>query len=130
MIKPDFEKYSLILIHENRIIFSSEHTGLRPLLQCVMKNKKKHCILQDRAIGLAAAKLIVYSGTIDSIIARVASRPAVELLKNNNISITAETTVDHILRKDAQGICPMELLAAKIEDPKEFFDKLRKNFQM
>ena len=95
-----------------------------------MENKKTHCTLYDRAIGLAAAKLIVYSGKIDLIMARVASKPAVDFLNRHKIQISAETIVEHIMRKDGQGICPMELLAEKIETPKDFFDTLRKNLRV
>lgn len=129
----DFEKYSLLLIKDNKIIHSSEESGLRPLLNCITIIKKEHptirgCILHDRAIGLAAAKLVVYSRNISGVNARIASRPAIEFLEQNKIPIQAETVVDNILRKDKKGICPMELLASKIKSPKKFFEEIKKRF--
>ncbi len=69
MLKPDFTKYSLALIQGDKIIYSSQSNGLKPLWDCLEKYRqaKGKFILFDKVMGLAAAKLIVYSKIISEI---------------------------------------------------------------
>lgn len=129
MIKPDFAKYSLALIKDDEIIFSSDKSGLRPLIECVdgHKSKIKDCILHDKVIGLAAAKIIIYSGMISKIISRVSSKSAIELLKKNNIKITPQIIVDNILNSDKLNICPMESKAMAFKDNGLFFSEMARS---
>lgn len=122
MLAPDFTKYSLALIKDNKIIFSSKESGLKPLIECIKKYKSKFkdCILHDKIIGLAAARLILYSAMINLIFAEVASKPAKELLEKNSIRVDAQKIVDNILNKNKTGICPMELKAIKTKDNELF----------
>ena len=126
MLEPDFNKYSLALIKDDEILFSSESSGLRPLIECVkeFKDKAKDCVLHDKVIGLAAARLIVYSEMINEVFTDIASKPAVELLEKKNIKLNAESIVDNILTKDKNDICPMEKKATEIENNKLFFSEI------
>ncbi|MFH1053029.1 MAG: DUF1893 domain-containing protein [Candidatus Woesearchaeota archaeon] len=126
MINPDFEKNSLVLIKDDNVIFSSEKSGLRPLFECVIKFKGKEsdCVLYDRIVGLAASRLIVYSGIISKVITPVCSKPAHKLLKDKWIEIESKKIVENILRMDKSDICPMEKLALETKDNKEFWKKL------
>ena len=84
---PDFSKYSLALFEGNKLIYSSSDKGLRPLFDCLEKNKgKSGLILHDKLIGLAAAKLIVYSGVVTEVITNIASIPAKSIWKINVLS--------------------------------------------
>lgn len=125
MIEPDFNNYSLILLSNNKKIFTSTESGLKPLVQCVDANYKKfeNCILCDKIIGLAAARIIVYSQIIDSVITQVASVPAQKFLSENNIKIKAEQSVDKIL-------CPMEKKAQISKNNKLFFQELLKKYEI
>lgn len=126
MLAPDFTKYSLALIKDDKILFSSEKSGLKPLIECVkeFKNKVKDCILHDKVVGLAAARLIVYSGMINSVFTDTASEKAKELLENNNIRLDAQKIVDNILNNKKDNICPMEQKAIEIEDNELFFSNV------
>src|SRR4030042_6401736 len=117
MLKPDFTKYSLALVQGDKIMFSSQANGLKPLWDCLEKHRgsKTTFILFDKVIGLAAAKLVVYSGIISQIQTLLVSQPAKKFLKNNDISIKAKNTVDNILTKDRQLICPGEIIALNTE---------------
>lgn len=120
-----FKKYSLVLVKDNKVIFRSQESNLKPLIKCikVMKNKKD-CILYDKVIGLAAAKLIVYSKFISSVITEVISQSGADYLKSNNIDFETKRTVDNILNSNKTAICPMELKAQEIKEEKEFFGYL------
>jgi len=85
MLKPDFSKYSLALVQGDKIIYSSDDSGLTPLWDCLEKYRqaKDKFILFDKVIGLAAARLVVYSGIIAAIHTRLISQPAKQLLKRH-----------------------------------------------
>ena len=126
MLKPDFTKYSLALILGNKIIFSSQANGLKPLWDCLenYRQAKDKFILFDKVMGLAAAKLIVYSKIISEIQTLLVSQPAKKFLEDSGISIKAEKTVDNILTKDRQSICPGEIIALNTETPDDFRSKI------
>jgi hypothetical protein len=62
--KTDFSRYSLALFHENDMVFASTYPGLQPLILCVYSCKGLYtgCVLHDKAVGFAAARLLAYSG--------------------------------------------------------------------
>ena len=122
-----FSDYSLALLDSNkRMIFSSREKHLKPLLECIKKfrGNASSCILYDRVIGLAAARLIAYSLFISEVITPVASENAASFLKKENISLKAGKIVKNILNSKKDALCPMENLALKITDSKEFYEKI------
>jgi hypothetical protein len=127
MVKPDFDKYTLALIREDEIIFSSKGTGLRPLVDCLAKygQEKNKLVLHDKVTGLAAARLAVYSGIISAVHTRIASRPAQNFLEDNNLELHAGEIAPNILTKDRQAICPGEVLALNTVDPSEFAKRIK-----
>lgn len=126
MLKPDFTKYSLALVQGDKIIFFSQANGLKPLWNCLenYRGAKDKFILFDKVIGLAAAKLVVYSGIISQIQTLLVSQPAKKFLEDSSISIKAKNTVDNILTKDRQSICPGEIIALNTDTPKNFQTKI------
>jgi hypothetical protein len=126
------EDYSLKLISNNNIIYISKNPGIKPLFFCVTEQKSnfksKECVLYDKVIGLAAARLIVYSNIIKSVHTPTASVKAIELLKQNGIEIIATTVVDIILNKDKSAQCPMEERALKSLNNEEFYNQLKHLF--
>ena len=121
MLKPDFEKYTLALIEEDKVIYSSERHGLQPLMDCIADNsKKKNLVLHDKVMGLAAAKLIVYAAIISSIFTTLVSRPAKKFLEENGIQIIADEIVENIMTRDRSAVCPGEIIAMKTKEPDVF----------
>ncbi len=125
-----FSNYSLVLFKKNEILYSSKYPGLRPIIDCIDKHRFAHedCTLYDKVIGLAAAKLIVYSQIISRVKTQIISKQARKFLENNNIIVRCETEVENILTKDKTKICPMELKAQNFEDNKQFFLELKNLF--
>jgi len=126
MLIPDFSKYSLALFEENRLIFASTDAGLRPLFDGLAQYAgKTGLILHDKVIGLAAAKLIVYTAIIAEVIAGVASMPAMKFLEDNNIVISARHIVSNIMTRDRSAVCPGEVIALNTEDPADFIRQIK-----
>lgn len=126
MMTPDFARYSLALFHEGRIIFCSEKEGLRPLVECIRacRGRFSGCELHDRAIGLAAAKLVVASGMIGRVITRRASSRAVAFLKQHSVPLTVDEVVPILLNREKTAPCLMEQKAEATEDPEMFFHEI------
>lgn len=122
MLKVDFDKYSLALIQEDKIIFSSDRHGLRPLMDCLENYSqiKEKLTLHDKVVGLAAAKLIVYSGIIFEVHTPMASRSARDFLEEKGIKLHAKEIVPNILSKDGHSICPGEVIALNTAEPDTF----------
>jgi hypothetical protein len=125
-LQPDFTKYSLALIENDKIIFSSRESGLRPLWEClkIFHSSKKSFILFDKVIGLAAAKLVVYAQIISRIETPLVSEPAKMFLEKNDIPIKAAQIVPHILTKDRSATCPGEIIALNTAGTEEFLTKI------
>ena len=122
MLTPDFARYSLALLHEGRTVYTSEKEGLRPLAECIRacRGRFSGCELHDRAIGLAAAKLVVVSGMIGRVITRRASARAVAFLEGISIPLTADEVVPILLNREKTAPCLMEQKAEATEDPETF----------
>jgi hypothetical protein len=125
MLIPDFTRYSLALLDGERLIYSAEGRGLRPLWEALEKfQEKSGLILHDKVMGLAAARLIVHSGIISEIFTMVASLPAKQFLEKNDITLTAFDVTANILTRDKSAVCPGEVIALATSDPDAFLQKI------
>ncbi len=126
-----YEKCSLVLVSRGKVVYSSERGGIRPLFDCLKECMGKHsdCTLHDKVVGLAAANLVVYSGMIKEVVTGVCSEPAKSFLQEKSIGLKADKIVRNILRKDGEGICPMEQKALSLEDMNKFFSYLDEHFE-
>ena len=123
-----FKDYSLVLFKDGKPVFYSKGSGLKPLFECVNDHKGlKNCLLYDKVIGLAAARLILYSGMISSVMTNVCSIKAEELLAKYSILVKADKMVPNILNSDRTNICPMELSADKVGS-EAFFLQLKERY--
>jgi hypothetical protein len=127
MIAPDFTRYALALIHEDRIVFTSEKPGLEPILECLeaCRGHYRDCILHDRVFGLAAARLIAPADLIRTVVTRAISRPALAYLEARGIEVRADVTVEGILTRDRSRVCPGEVIALETDDPDLFAKRIR-----
>jgi hypothetical protein len=126
MLIPDFTRYTLALLESDKVIYSTEGIGLRPLWDALQKYRdKKGLILHDKVMGLAAARLIVYSGVIAEVFTMVVSIPAQQFLEDHGIRLTAFDVAANILTKDKSAICPGEVIALNTREPDAFDQKIR-----
>lgn len=118
---------SLALIKNEKVIFESSNRGLAPLVKCIdqFKGRETGCILYDKVVGLASAKLIVYSQIVTEVYTPLISRSAQNLLSYKKIKVSADKEVPFIKRIDDASICPMELIAQRTENLDLFFDEVR-----
>jgi hypothetical protein len=127
MLAPSFSAYSLALIHQGTIVHSSRGRGIMPLVACLEECRPRYanCILHDKIIGLAAAKLAAYSGVVSSVVAGTASESAADFLEDKGIPLEAGTIAANILTADRSAVCPGEIIAETAEDYETLVAKLR-----
>jgi hypothetical protein len=125
MLKPDFTRYSLAIFEEERLLHSAAGGGLWPLRDALEKYRDHNgLILHDKIMGLAAARMIVYSGTIAEIAAGVASIPAKAFLEEKGIGLSASEVADNILTQDRSAVCHGEVIALETQEPDAFMKKI------
>lgn len=120
-MKPDFEKYTLALFSQGHILFESNESRLKPLVEMVQIYQGQHtdCELHDKIVGLASAKIIVASKLVSELHAGVMSKDARDFLRQTEINFTFQDITDIIMNKERTGPCLMELKAREIESPDE-----------
>ncbi len=124
----NFDEYSLVLVKDDKIVFSSDKHGLRPLVECVCSTEGEE--LFDKVIGLAAARVIVACGFIKKVHTIVCSKSAKDLLEENGIVIDPKEIVENIMNKDKTDVCPMEKRAREVIDNNLFFNELKEKFEI
>ena len=104
----------------------SEDKGLLPLINWLEEDPEflRGASVADKIVGRASAMIMVYAG-VSEVFASVISNGALELLRENGISVTYSMTAIAISNRRGDGICPMERLVAPIRDAKTAYEKLR-----
>ncbi len=121
-MRPDFEEYTLALFSQGHIVFESNESRLKPLVEMVQIYQGKYtgCELHDKIVGLASAKIIVASEIVSELHAGVMSEGAREFLRPTEINFTFQELTDGIKNNLKTGPCPMEVKAREIAEPDDF----------
>ncbi len=127
MTHSEFTKYALVLMDGDKIIYTANGAGLAPLWDCLEKFRDSggRFTLFDKVVGLAAARLMVYSGIIEAVRTPLASQPAKQFLEENGVRISADEVVAHIFRKDKSAICPGEIMAMGTENRDDYLARVK-----
>jgi len=109
--------FTLILKKGADILFSSKKKHLRPLVECInsLMGDVDGCVLYDKVVGLAAAKLIVYSGFIAKVYTDAISEKAGDYLAHNCVLIEAKKIIEKVMNNDKSCQCPMEKKAEEMK---------------
>jgi len=112
---------SLLVKKEGRILFTSYDKKLKPVLQAIatLGNSLHGATVVDKMVGGGVAKLFVYA-QVKEVFTLLASKPAIEILENTDISLKTLQVTDCI--RDERGkCCDMEILALQVTDPAAFY---------
>lgn len=106
---------TFVAVKENKNI-TSKQRGVKPLLE-LLENNIDLCgfSIADKVIGKAAAFLYVLLSP-NEIKTGVISKPALKVLKTNNINVHYDTLTDAIRNRDNTGFCPMETAVIYTDD--------------
>lgn len=120
------DMYKLVVVSENRIVFSSEKSGIVPMYDLYNEELKGKVYIADRFIGSGAARLIVaLNAEIIEVFSYVISKGALEILRSNNIIVNYEKIVEKILNRTGDDLCPVEKISRNSNDFDVFYNELR-----
>lgn len=116
---------TLVVVKSNKVIFQSNDRGIKPMFTLTkeMKDESKDCSIADKVIGRGAALLSSYLN-VKEVYGQLISKGAIDILQENNIRYSFETSCDFIKNRDKTGLCPIENLSLNISDSNEFISKV------
>ena len=119
-------RLTLAVLREDRIVFQSEHDGIRDALMLHDEHPEllRGAVIVDRIIGRAAATLFADGGAA-AVYGRVMTRDAMHVLEEKGTQARANTLTDRIINRAGTDICPMEKAILGVTDPMEAIVRLR-----
>lgn len=106
------------------VIRISEKRGVAPMMEYIDAGMDlKGFSAADKVVGKAVALLFVLTG-ISEVYADTISSHAIAVLEKNNIPFSFNTSVEHIINRFGDGLCPMEEATLDIDNPQEAYDAI------
>jgi hypothetical protein len=117
---------TLAIVKEGKILFESDSSGIRGLLQAIEKLKKEMfgSSVADRVVGRAAALLLAYSH-VNEVYAFVLSREGLKVLEENRIKVEYLNLVQAVLDRTGKNICPFEKFSSEIKSLDKAYEQLK-----
>jgi len=120
------EKLRLIVIKDNKTIFTSRVEGMRPLFEAIDTLgllALRGSIIIDKIIGKAAALLISYVKA-QAAHCMILSEGARAIFDTQGVKYSSEQTISQIKNKTGTDVCPYEKAVENIEDPGKGYETL------
>jgi hypothetical protein len=120
------EGATLVIVKEGRVLFTSDSSGIRGLLQAIEELGKEMAgsSVADRIVGRAAALLLAYS-KIGEVFAFIISTEGLKVLRENGIKVEHQNVVQTILDRTGMNVCPFEKFSSKIKAIETAYDQLK-----
>lgn len=119
--------FTLVVVKEGKVIFSSYDKGINPLYTVLREQKEdlKGASIADRVTGKAAAMLCSYA-EIKELKTELISVNAINVLKEANIKYDYVQITPYIKNRDQTGMCPVETLTLKANNIEELLIEIEK----
>lgn len=122
----ELDSYKLVVVSENKIVFSSEKNGIVPMYDLYREGLNGKIHIADRFIGSGAARLILeLKAEVVEVFSYVISKGALNILKSNNIMVKYDKIVDKILNRTGDDLCPVEKISINNNEFNAFYNELR-----
>lgn len=124
-MKYEIGNYSCIIIN-NATERKYTQRGVKDLFDIVENEPETlhGAIVIDRAVGKAAATLMILGGANEVHTLRISSA-ALRMLRANGIAVNYDEEVPVILNRTQSGSCPMEALCRDSDDPQALLPIIR-----
>lgn len=121
--------YTCVLCKDNEI-FHSDKRGVKPLIDFYESgNDFSGFSGADKTVGAGAAHMYVLLG-VKEVWANIISEEGVRILTENNIYVTYEEKVPHIINRKGDGQCPIEKCVQEIDNSKEAFERIKETLDI
>ena len=123
------ERWNIVIVKEGQVLFSSRDSGIAPFFKAVRSMGKSlhNAVVADRIVGSAVAMLCLHA-RITSVYAGIATTGALDMLKEQGVTISSKSTVPYISNYDGTDLCPFEKLARSCQRPSQLFAALQSLF--
>lgn len=108
-------KYTLIVRKDSQVIFRSNDSGIKGLVLASKKGLLKGTVIYDKTVGLAAAKIAVFSKA-KKLYALLASKLALAFCQEKKVPLRTEKIVEKIYDFKKENECHLEKMAQKIDN--------------
>ena len=114
------------MVKEGQVLFSSRESGVAPFFQAVqsMGESLHSAVVADHIVGSAVAMLCLHA-RINSVYADIASQGALDMLKEEGVTVSSRSIVPYISNYDGTDLCPFEKMAMDSGDPAQLFANLK-----
>ena len=116
---------TLQVYQDNRLLFSSNKGGLRPLLEYIdwPDFHNQPVVIFDKIMGNAAALLSIKASG-QEIYSPLGSQLAIQTLDKYGLKHHLASIIPYIQKPDSDEMCPMERLSIN-KEPEEFYEVIR-----
>ena len=120
------EGATLAIVKEGQVLFMSDSSGIRGLLQAIEKIGKEMAgsSAADKVVGRAAALLLAYS-KVKEVYASVISKGGLKVLKEDGIKVVFQNMVQIILDRMGKSVCPFEKFSSQIGLSDKTYEQLK-----
>lgn len=122
--KIEDEDLSLLIIKDNKILYSSSEKGMKPLIEAVhwvgLKRLAKSTVV-DRVTGRAAALIISYF-MAKEVFTYLLSDTAADVLEYHGVKYSYIERVHSIKNVKGKDLCPFEKMTLEIKEPKKGYE--------
>ncbi len=115
---------SCVISRGGKIIYIGLSRGIKPIIDAYDGGLLEGSDVTDKVVGRAAA-MVMALGRVKSCYAFTVSKGALEVFYEHNIAVQYEKTVDYIINRKGNGMCPMENAVQGIADPKAALEKVK-----
>ena len=120
--------FTCVICNGSKTLTSTER-GVKPLVLWYEGGEDmKDASAADKVVGRGAAFMYLLLG-VRELYAQVISKPALELLEENGVSVSYGTLADNIINRRGDGICPFEAAVLNITDPKDAYKAIAEKMQ-
>ena len=118
---------SLVIVKNKKIVFETKEKKILGFIDAIEKIGKvmNGASLADKVVGKAVAFLCVYK-KVDAVYAKVLSKKAKSLFEQWKTNFEYKFLVEEILNNNQNNICPFELKAKDLKEPKKAYFELKK----
>ena len=122
--KANLKGHSICLCKDGEW-FTDDGRGISPMMQFLAERRDLNGYsVADVIVGKAAAMLFVKAGIRD-VYGEVMSEAGYRYLQEHHIPCAYGTLTEKIINRKGDGICPMELAVALLDDPEEGYIALK-----
>ncbi len=117
-----------VTLRKGKIETEGSPRGIAYIIDLYEKDMLKGAFVADKIVGKAAAMIFTLGGVAACYTENI-SDSAVKWLENHSVPIEYANRSEYIVNRNGDGMCPMELTVADLDDEKEAIEALKQKIE-